>query len=83
MAQDTPAQDYQGTGQLTVGYGLLMGGRTFTGRLDELAIWRKALTASGTFAVPAAACVVAQSVSRSKRPSRMYKPRSRIVNWED
>ena len=46
VAQDTPAQGYQGAGQLYVGRGLEAGGRTFTGRIDELAIWRKALTAS-------------------------------------
>ncbi|MEA3342432.1 MAG: LamG-like jellyroll fold domain-containing protein, partial [Chloroflexota bacterium] len=44
-AQDTASADYQGVGPLQIGRGLWDGARAFRGRLDELVIWRDALTA--------------------------------------
>ena len=45
-AQDTASADYQGVGPLQIGRGLWDGSRAFQGRLDELVIWRDALTAA-------------------------------------
>ncbi|RLC77612.1 MAG: hypothetical protein DRI81_08290, partial [Chloroflexi bacterium] len=46
VAQDTAAANYQGSGPLQIGRGLWDGSRAFHGRLDELAVWRDALTAA-------------------------------------
>jgi subtilisin-like proprotein convertase family protein len=46
VAQDTASANYQGSGPLQIGRGLWDGARAFEGRLDELVVWRDALTAS-------------------------------------